>query len=180
MAIRTYNDWYLAHKEALAEKIRGEDHTEGEKLTAEIVRYSHLKNHLLAEDHEAADIIIACDDDGEPDEFAMVLVKDYFAAHPEINLLYGDEDRVAEDGVHLDPWFKSEWAPDTFLSTFYFGNVIAFRTSAFAMINPGQRKTSAFESAASLREEGLRLVSGGTDNHLMLDLRHALPQTGAG
>ena len=155
MAIRTYNDWYLAHKEALAEKIRRDDHTEGEKLTAEIVRYSHLKNHLLAEEHEAADIIIACDDDGEPDEFAEVLVKDYFAAHPEINLLYGDEDRVAEDGVHLDPWFKSEWAPDTFLSTFYFGNVIAFRSSAFAMINPGQRKTSAFESAASLREDSL-------------------------
>ena len=30
MAIRTYNDWYLAHKEALAEKIRMDDHTEGE------------------------------------------------------------------------------------------------------------------------------------------------------
>ena len=70
MAIRTYNDWYHAHKEALAEKIRTEDHSEGEKLTAEVVRYSHLKNHLLAEDHETADIIIACDDDGEPDEFA--------------------------------------------------------------------------------------------------------------
>ena len=65
MVIRTYNDWYLAHKEALAEKIRRDDHTEGEKLTAEIVRYSHLKNHLLAEEHEAADIIIACDDAGE-------------------------------------------------------------------------------------------------------------------
>ena len=35
MAIRTYNDWYLAHKEALAEKIRRDDHTEGEKLTAD-------------------------------------------------------------------------------------------------------------------------------------------------
>ena len=155
MAIRTYNDWYLAHKEALAEKIRTEDHTEGEKLTAEVVRYSHLKNRLLAEDHEAADIIIACDDDGELDELALTLIKDYFAAHPEINLLYGDEDRVAEDGVHLDPWFKSEWAPDTFLSTFYFGNVIAFRAAAFAMINPGQRKTSFYESAASLREDSL-------------------------
>ena len=155
MAIRTYNDWYMAHKQALAEKIRTEDHTEGEKLTAEVVRYSHLKNHLLAEDHESADIIIACDDDGEPDEFATVLVKDFFAAHPEINLLYADEDRVAEDGVHLDPWFKSEWAPDTFLSTFYFGNVIAFRSSAFALINPGQRKTSLFESAAALREDSL-------------------------
>ena len=149
MAIRTYNDWYMAHKQALAEKIRTEDHTEGEKLTAEVVRYSHLKNHLLAEDHESADIIIACDDDGEPDEFAIVLVKDFFAAHPEINLLYADEDRVAEDGVHLDPWFKSEWAPDTFLSTFYFGNVIAFRSSAFALINPGQRKTSSTGRSAS-------------------------------
>ena len=112
MAIRTYNDWYLAHKEALAEKIRTEDHAEGEKLTAEVVRYSHLKNHLLAEDHEPADIIIACDDDGEPDEFAMVLVKDYFAAHPEINLLYGDEDRVAEDGVHLVPFDLLFWQCD--------------------------------------------------------------------
>ena len=97
MAIRTYNDWYLAHKEALAEKIRRDDHTEGEKLTAEIVRYSHLKNHLLAEEHEAADIIIACDDDGEPDEFTEVLVKDYFAAHPEIKWI--DSESLNEENI---------------------------------------------------------------------------------
>ena len=142
MVVRNYNDWYSAHKEALMEKFRADDHTAGEELTAEVVRYSHLKNHLLAEDHDTADIIIACDDDGELDELAEVLIKDYFAAHPEINLLYGDEDRIAEDGVHLDPWFKSEWAPDTFLSTFYFGNVIAFRTSALALIKPGRRRSS--------------------------------------
>ena len=150
MAVRTYNDWYLIHKEELMKKIGTEDHTAGETLTAEVVPYSHLKNHLLAEDREMADIIIACDDDGSLDECAEVLIKDFFASHPEINLLYGDEDRIAEDGVHLDPWFKSEWAPDTFLSTFYFGNVIAFRSSAFAMINPGKRRTSTYESAASL------------------------------
>ena len=155
MAVRTYNEWYLAHKKALAEKIRSEDHTEGEKLTAEVVRYSHLKNHLLAEDSDEPDIIIACDDDGKLDECAEVLIKDYFAAHPEINLLYGDEDRIAEDGVHLDPWFKSEWAPDTFLSTFYFGSVIAFRTAAFAMINPGNRKTSNYETVSAMREDCL-------------------------
>ena len=155
MAVRTYNDWYLIHKEELMKKIGTEDHTAGETLTAEVVPYSHLKNHLLAEDREMADIIIACDDDGSLDECAEVLIKDFFASHPEINLLYGDEDRIAEDGVHLDPWFKSEWAPDTFLSTFYFGNVIAFRSSAFAMINPGKRRTSTYESAASLREDSL-------------------------
>ena len=91
MVVRNYNDWYLAHKEALAKKIETQDHTAGEMLTSEIVRYSHLKNHLLAEDHEATDIIIACDDDGQPDEFADILIRDYFASHPEINLLYADE-----------------------------------------------------------------------------------------
>ena len=103
MAVRTYNDWYLIHKEELMKKIGTEDHTAGETLTAEVVPYSHLKNHLLAEDREMADIIIACDDDGSLDECAEVLIKDFFASHPEINLLYGDEDRIAEDGVHLDP-----------------------------------------------------------------------------
>ena len=78
MAVRTYNDWYLIHKEELMKKIGTEDHTAGEALTAEVVPYSHLKNHLLAEDREMADIIIACDDDGSLDECAEVLIKDFF------------------------------------------------------------------------------------------------------
>ena len=90
MVVRNYNDWYLAHKEALAEKVRTDDHSAGAEYTAEIVRYSHLRNHLLAEDHDAVDLIIACDDDGELDDLAEILIKDYFAAHPEINLLYAD------------------------------------------------------------------------------------------
>ncbi|MDO5456201.1 MAG: glycosyltransferase [Eubacteriales bacterium] len=152
MIVRTYNDWYTEHKKLLRQKLSEEDHSAGEKLTAEVVHYSHLKNHMLSED-ETADIIIACDDDGETDELAEILIKDFFAAHPDINLLYGDEDRIAEDGVHLDPWFKTEWAPDTFLSTFYFGNIIAFRSAAFAMINPGRRKSFYYESASSLRND---------------------------
>ena len=152
MIVRTYNDWYREHKQLLAKKIAEQDHAESAQFTAQVVRYSHLKNHMLSGD-ETADIIIACDDDGEMDDLAEIMIKDFFAAHPDINLLYGDEDRVAEDGVHLDPWFKSEWAPDTFLSTFYFGNVIAFRSSAFAMINPGRRTASAYESESSLRAD---------------------------
>ena len=155
MKAKTYHEWFLHHQRELEASLEAQGEGPGSGLSAEVVRYSHLKNHLLAEDHDAADIIIACDDDGKLDECAEVLIKDFFASHPEINLLYGDEDRIAEDGVHLDPWFKSEWAPDTFLSTFYFGNVIAFRSSAFAMINPGKRRTSTYESAASLREDSL-------------------------
>ncbi len=154
MIVRTYNDWYQEHKKLLMQKVESEDHSKGAELSAEVVPYSHLKNHMLSED-ENADIVIACDDDGELDDLAQILIKDYFAAHPDINLLYGDEDRVAEDGVHLDPWFKTEWAPDTFLSTFYFGNIIAFRSAAFAMINPGKRKASYYESASSLRADTL-------------------------
>ncbi len=152
MIARNYNDWYILHKEALREQLAKDDHTEGGRLSATVVRYSHLKNFILSETEITSDIIIACDDDGEPDEFAQMMISDYFAAHPNINLLYADEDRVEEDGVHLDPWFKSDWAPDTFLSTFYFGNIFAFRTSILALINPGQGRASTYDTKSVLLE----------------------------
>lgn len=155
MAVRNYNDWYKLHREALIRKIHSEDHSEGEKLSVEVIRYSHLKNHLLSDGNRCADLIVACDDDGDLDECAVTLIRDYFAAHPQISLLYGDEDRIEEDGVYLDPWFKSEWAPDTFLSTFYFGNVFAFRSAAFDLINPGRRSAANYESVSALRENNL-------------------------
>ena len=150
---RAYNDWYRIHTEALKEAIDKKDHSLGNELSAEVIRYSHLRNHVLSENANRSDIIIACDDDGELDPLAETMICDYFADHPQINLLYCDEDRVEEDGVHLDPWFKSEWAPDTFLSGFYFGNIIAIRSAALAMINPGGISTSNFESVSAQKED---------------------------
>jgi hypothetical protein len=41
--------------------------------------------------------------------------------------LYGDEDFLDGDGKRKDPWYKPAWSPDTYLSGFYLGSVIAVR-----------------------------------------------------
>ena len=84
---RAYNDWYRIHTEALKEAIDKKDHSLGNELSAEVIRYSHLRNHVLSENANRSDIIIACDDDGELDPLAETMICDYFADHPQINLL---------------------------------------------------------------------------------------------
>ncbi|MBQ4307690.1 MAG: glycosyltransferase [Lachnospiraceae bacterium] len=154
-SLALYNNWYRIHKRKVSEKLNSTDHSGGEKLSSEVVRYSHLRSYLLS-GAEFPDIIIACDDEGTITDYAEKMIKDYFAANRNISLVYGDEDRIDEKGRLVDPWLKSDWAPDTFLSTFYFGSIFAFRSDLFTMINPGGRTATDYEAKQSLsadREE---------------------------
>lgn len=51
----------------------------------------------------------------------------YFMKHPEVQLLYGDEDVCGESA----PWFKPDWSPDLLDSQFYFGSLVAVRRDLF-------------------------------------------------
>lgn len=144
MKAKTYHEWFLQHRDKLEVPPAG-------KASFEVVRYSHLKNHILSGE-SLPDILIACDDDGELTDYAVRLICAYFADHPRVNLVYGDEDQISE-GEYISPWFKPEWSPDTFLSTFYFGSVFALRSSALAMINPGRRTAQQFESESMIQED---------------------------
>ena len=148
----TYHNWYRMHKRELREALDKEPHTAGRALSAQVVRYSHLKKFVLS-GRRMPDVLIACDDQGELTDYAQTILCDFFAANPDINLVYGDEDRIDEHGELQDPWFKADWSPDTFLSTFYFGSVFAVRTAALGMINPGERTAADIESRAALRED---------------------------
>ena len=165
----SYSNWYRWHKAELGRRMDGQDHTEGAALTTTVVRYSHLRSFVLS-GGQMPDIIIACDNDGTLTDYAETLIKDYFAANPEIDLVYGDEDRVDENGQLQDPWLKSDWAPDTFLSTFYFGNVFAFRSSVLFMINPGTRTASDYEFSARLAEDAAE-ERGGRGKELDDDIK---------
>lgn len=46
-----------------------------------------------------------------------------------LDLLYTDEDKIDEQGVHSDPHFKPQWCPDHLLSRNYFGHLVVARTS---------------------------------------------------
>lgn len=78
--------------------------------------------------------------EGEPQEYVIwklaggTLSKEaeaqldvYFHEHPKVLILYGDEDVQNTDGVRSNPWVKPCWSPDTYLSYFYVGSVVAVR-----------------------------------------------------
>ena len=145
--IVNYSEWYTEHESkllnALAERTR-----DGQDPSYEILRYSHLKNYILSGE-KMPEILIVHDDDGELSAPAVRLILDYFIDHPDVHLVYGDEDRRREDGTYTAPWMKPDWSPDTFLSTFYFGNVIALRSEALLLINPGLRRAEDIEIASA-------------------------------
>lgn len=61
--------------------------------------------------------------EGVPEKYAMAIFEDYFTKNPEKVIAYSDE---CAGNV---PWFKPEWSPDTFLSSFYAGGLVAVRKS---------------------------------------------------
>lgn len=66
--------------------------------------------------------------DGYVDPRAFSWIGDYFREHPETQLLYGDEDALDATREHrCNPCFRPQWSPDTWLSAFYLGSVIALR-----------------------------------------------------
>lgn len=56
----------------------------------------------------------------------------YFAHHPEVVILYGDEDAKEKDGTHSHPWFRPDWSPERLEYCFYLGSLIAFRKTFLA------------------------------------------------
>lgn len=75
--------------------------------------------------------------DGYLDPEAYSLIADHFKEHPETLMVYGDEDALDVTGKHrCSPFFKPEWSPDTWLSGFYLGSVVALRRELAEKLPP--------------------------------------------
>lgn len=64
---------------------------------------------------------------GSVSERAVDKWNDLFTQHPEYQIIYGDEDVRRTHS----PWYKPEWSPDTYDTTFYFGSLVAVREELF-------------------------------------------------
>lgn len=62
------------------------------------------------------DYVALLDHDDELHPLALLECARALAAHPQWRLLYTDEDKIDEQGVRSDPYFKSDWNPDLLLS----------------------------------------------------------------
>lgn len=56
------------------------------------------------------------------------VIKQYFIAHPEHNVVYADEDEIGSGGKFIHPFFKPDWSPDSYLNAFYIGSLFACRS----------------------------------------------------
>jgi GT2 family glycosyltransferase len=48
---------------------------------------------------------------------------------PDVDMMYSDEDKIDQAGVFRDPYFKPDWAPDSFLSRMYTAHFGVYRRS---------------------------------------------------
>lgn len=99
--------------------------------------------------------------DGYMDPMAFSWIADYFREHPETLLLYGDEDTLDETGEHrCGPYFKPDWSPDTWLSSFYMGSVIALRRELIQKLPVGGDSQGADSGERDSREMWPQVCEG--------------------
>lgn len=99
---------------------------------------------------------------GEISNFAISEIHNCFEKNKNQIVIYSDEDKLQKDGIRVEPWFKPDWAPDDFLSYFYFGSLIAIRGDVIKELNL-KAPTNLDELYHYLYE--LLLLKGGFDKH---------------
>jgi glycosyltransferase involved in cell wall biosynthesis len=75
------------------------------------------------------EFVALLDHDDELPEHALYLVAEAITQHPDAQIIYTDEDKITEEGVRFDPYFKSEWNPDLFRGHNMISHFGAYRTS---------------------------------------------------
>ena len=103
------------------------------------VVYQSRNGHISATSNAAlelarGDFVALLDHD---DEIAVEALYENAAlvnAHPDADMIYSDEDKITEDGIRHQPFFKPDWSPDTFLSQMYSGHLGIYRTEILRSI----------------------------------------------
>jgi glycosyltransferase involved in cell wall biosynthesis len=66
---------------------------------------------------------------------ALAFVALEIARHPDAGLIYSDEDKIDEDGLRSNPFFKPDWNPELFLGQNYINHLGCYRTDVLREIN---------------------------------------------
>ena len=85
------------------------------------VTFRERNGHISAASNSAIELasgefIAFLDNDDTLTEHALFWVAHTIAEHPDVGLLYSDEDKIDQLGNRYEPYFKCDWNPDLFLS----------------------------------------------------------------
>lgn len=75
--------------------------------------------HISAASNSALELasgefVALMDHDDELPPHALYSVVDEILRHPDVDIIYSDEDKIDENGHRYDPYFKTDWNPDLF------------------------------------------------------------------
>jgi glycosyltransferase involved in cell wall biosynthesis len=85
------------------------------------VVFRKQNGHISAASNSALDLargkyIALLDNDDLLPEQALFFVSQAISKHPDVGLIYSDEDKIDQAGRRYGPYFKPDWNPDLFLS----------------------------------------------------------------
>ncbi|MEM8832482.1 MAG: glycosyltransferase [Cyanobacteria bacterium P01_G01_bin.19] len=87
---------------------------------------------------------------------ALASVAELLNQHPEADFIYSDEDKVDDNGVHQDHFFKPDWCPDSFLSRMYTCHLGVYRRSLVNQIGnfrPGFEGSQDYDLVLRITEQ---------------------------
>lgn len=130
----SYDDWIREREVAVEDKAA---------VNVQVVEYkdcdasfvlpiSKIQEESLSDtDASAGSFVVFVNKKESLSEHAVQVISEYFTTHTECVLVYGDEDEWNSNrSLRMNPWFKPDFSPDTLLSYFYYGNVVAVRAGA--------------------------------------------------
>jgi GT2 family glycosyltransferase len=85
----------------------------------------------LAAEQATGAFIALLDHDDELHSQALAEVADAARRHPDLDLLYTDEDKIEPDNAHSEPFYKPDWSPDHLNSVMYLLHCFTIRKALF-------------------------------------------------
>ena len=103
------------------------------------VKYASVNGGISAASNAALDqatgtfvALLNHDDELPPDALAEVVR--HLNAHPDVDVLYSDEDKLDLLGARCDPYFKPDWSPDHFLTCMYTCHFMVMRRTVLTEV----------------------------------------------
>ncbi len=96
-------------------------------------RISRATNSAL--ELATGEYIAFMDNDDELSEHALFEIVNALNKDKNIDFIYSDEDKIDEDGTHMNPHFKPDWSPELFLSYNYINHLVCVRKTIVDKVN---------------------------------------------